>query len=60
MAAPRMVARDWSVVLESTTTGESLGRLKFTEFRGREASCATAAAALRLPELPRELSGYSA
>src|SRR5690242_8806105 len=44
MAAPRMVARDWSEAIESRATGESLGRSTETEPEGSGASCACNAA----------------
>ena len=41
MAAPRAVARDWSVDSETRDTGESFRQVERTEPLGRGASCAS-------------------
>src|SRR5436190_2821036 len=47
MAAPRMLARDWSEDIESRVTGELVGRLKLIESLESGASCAHAEAQRR-------------
>src|SRR5512146_530917 len=55
MAAPRMVARDWSCAIEMTVTGEFFGTLTLTDPLGRGASCAhTAAAPMALQTASRK------